>query len=152
MSQHAISQESVLVDTGETYGHGPYYGVESYGSASYVNDGSQEFKVFDVSDASNITLSGTVDVGCTVDDLDLDGSTLVAKCPFEIHFYDLTDNLGPELVGSYDSTGYAVNSVELSGDRLYIGGGNSDIAIFNATDLANIQEINTQNLDRKSVV
>lgn len=145
LSQHAISQESVLVDTGETYGHGPYYGVESYGSASYVNDGSQEFKVFDVSDASNITLSGTVDVGCTVDDLDLDGSTLVAKCPFEIHFYDLTDNLGPELVGSYDSTGYAVNSVELSGDRLYIGGGNSDIAIFNATDLANIQEINTQN-------
>ena len=147
LPQYAISQDAVLVDTGEVYGHGPYYGVESYGSASYVNDASDTIKVFDVSDASNITLSGEVDVGCTVDDLDLDGSTLVAKCPFEIHFYDLTNNLGPELVGSYDSTGYAVNSVELSGDRLYIGGGNSDIAIFDASDLSNIQEINTQNFN-----
>lgn len=145
LPQSAISQDSILVDTGEVYGHGPYYGVESYGSASYVNDASDTIKVFDVSDASNITLSGEVDVGCTVDDLDLDGSTLVAKCPFEIHFYDLMDNFNPQLVGSYISTSYAVNSVELSGDRLYIGGGNSDIAIFNATDLANIQEINTQN-------
>ncbi|HEY9031886.1 MAG TPA: Ig-like domain-containing protein [Kangiella sp.] len=144
LPQSAISQDSILVDTGEIYGHGPYYGVETYGNASYVNDGSKEIKVFDVSDASNITLSGEVEVGCTVDDLDLNGATLVAKCPFEILFYDLTDNLNPELVGSYDSTGYAVNSVELSGDRLYIGGGNTDISIFNASDLSNIQEINTQ--------
>ncbi|ACV26435.1 Ig-like domain-containing protein [Kangiella koreensis] len=147
LPQSVISQDTILVDTGEVYGHGPYYGVEAYGNASYVNDGSKEIKVFDVSDASNITLSGEVEVGCTVDDLDLDGATLVAKCPFEIHFYDLTDSLNPELVGSYDSTSYAVNSVELSGDRLYIGGGNTDIVIFNASDLSNIQELNSQTFD-----
>ena len=142
--QYAISQDAVLVDTGEVYGHGPYYGVESYGNASYVNDASQEIKVFDISDASNISLSGELQVGCTVDDLDIVGATLVAKCPFEIHFYDLTNNLNPQLIGSYESTGYAINSVELSGDRLYIGGGNSDVAIFDASDLSNIQEISTK--------
>jgi hypothetical protein len=138
------AQPGNLIDLESNYGMGPFYDVAYYDNTAYIVDGNEDLIVFDVADSANVTLTSELAVGCDSTDLDIDGSTLVVSCAFEMHFFDLSDSSAPQLVGTYDSSGYAVNSVKLDGNRLYMVGGNSDISVFNATDLSNLQNINTQ--------
>lgn len=139
------AQPGSLIDLESSYGMGPYYDVAYYNNTAFAADGNEDLIILDVTDNSNVELIDELNVGCDFTDLDMDGSTLVVRCAFELHFYDLSVSSAPALIGSYDSSGYAVNSVKLDGDRLYMVGGNSDIAVFNASDLSNLQNINTQN-------
>ncbi|WP_223670496.1 Ig-like domain-containing protein [Kangiella shandongensis] len=139
-----FSVEGTLIDTESRYGLGPFFDVAYYGNTAYAVDGNDSLIVLDVTDSSAISLTDTVDLGCSSSDLDIDGTTLVVRCPFKLKFFDVTDSSAPVPAGTYDSSGYAVNSVKLSGDRLYMVGGNSDLAIFDTSDLSSIQEINTQ--------
>lgn len=138
------AQPGNLIDLESSYGMGPFYDVEYHNNVAYAVDSNDDLIVLDVSDSTNVSLIDELTVGCESTDLDIDGNTLVVRCAFEVHFFDLSDSATPQLLGTYDSSGYAVNSVKLDGNRLYMVGGNSDIAVFNASDLSNLQNINTQ--------
>ena len=138
------AQPGTLIDLESSYGMGPFYDVAYYNNVAYAVDSNEDLVVLDVLDSSNVTLIEELEIGCDSTDLELDGSTLVVRCAFAVHFFDLSDSSAPALIGTHDSSGYAVNSVKLDGNRFYMVGGNSDITVFNATDLSNLQNINTQ--------
>ncbi|RDX35923.1 hypothetical protein DZA50_05765 [Kangiella sp. HD9-110m-PIT-SAG07] len=140
----SFSSEGTLIDLESSYGMGPYYDVAYYNDTAYAADSNKDLIVLDVTDSSNISLINELEVGCDSTDLEIDGSTLAVRCPFEIHFYDVSDSDAPSLIGTFDSPSYTVNSVKLDGDRLYMVGGNSDIAVYEASDLSSLQIINSQ--------
>ncbi|GAA4356230.1 Ig-like domain-containing protein [Kangiella marina] len=144
ISTDSRALDGTLVDLESSYGMGPFYDVAYHNNTAYAVDSNEDLIILDVTDSSNVVLIDELAVGCGSTDLDIDGNTLVVRCAFEVHFFDVSDSSAPTLIGTFDSSGYAVNSVKLVGNRMYMIGGNSDIAVFNASDLTNLQNINTQ--------
>lgn len=131
----------------DTYGSGLYTSGVMNGNFLFVNMSRSRIDILDLSDTSNVTLFGTLEVPCTVFDIAIDGDILAAGCSHFIHFYNVSDAANPVSVGTYDNGSEWVNEYIFENNRLYLANESTEIIVLDTTDTNNLVELSRIELD-----
>ncbi|HPQ71632.1 MAG TPA: hypothetical protein PKW95_21075 [bacterium] len=116
------------------------------GNYCYVAGKEQGFHTVDVSDVTAPEIVDTVDTAGVAWDFALvDGALYVADKSGGVHKYDLTDPAAPEWVWTYTSLDLTmVESVDVIGDMVYIGGGNGNDGFLETLQMAAKSDVPTR--------
>lgn len=113
--------------------------IRVVGTHAYIAAGMGGLRVLDVSDPANPVEIGFLITPDEANDLKVVGnSAYIAAAMEHLLVVNITNPVSPTLAGSFKHTGGYVNTVDVAGDRVYLGQEYSGLMIVNVSDLAHI--------------